>query len=554
MTEEQLILLIDHLRTHVSEKDWFEFKVDYSDPIKLGENLSGVANAACVAHQPFGYVVFGVRNDDHKIVGTSFRPGTAKVGGQALMLWLSKMILPDPGIDQFSIPYSGERLELFRIAAAAGHPVGFKGQAYIRIGSSTTNLKDHDRIARSIWNSTEDWSAKVCAGATHQDLDDLALIKAREQFRMKHPTQADHLDDWSNRVFLDKAKVTIQGTITNTALLLLGKPESSSLLAPAVAQITWFLKNDRNEDLDYGHFGPPFILEVDRVLAKIRNLKVRILPSGTLFPKEFDQYDNWVLHEALHNCIAHQDHGLRERIQVIEKESSLRFENAGSFIPGSVQEVIQHDTPPSYYRNRFLAQAMVNLNMIDTQGGGIRRMFLKQKERSFAMPDFDLTDPSKVKMRLEGKTLDEAYARMLLERTDLTLDHVILLDRVQRHRRIQRSEHQLLKAEGLVEGRYPNLFVSGEIARATGNEVSYVRSRGLEDERYVEFIMLLVHESPQGATRKRIDDLITPMLPGILTMEQKKNKVHNLIQRLSREGRIRNGGARGPSAVWLVGV
>jgi ATP-dependent DNA helicase RecG len=87
------------------------------------------------------------------------------------------------------------------------------------------------------------------------------------------------------------------------------KPESSTLLYPAVARISWLLKNERNEELDYEHFGPPFLMAGDRILARIRNLKVRELPGGTLFPVDLTQYDPWVIREALHNCIAHHRHG-----------------------------------------------------------------------------------------------------------------------------------------------------------------------------------------------------------------------------------------------------
>jgi len=81
-----------------------------------------------------------------------------------------------------------------------------------------------------------------------------------------------------------------------------------------VARISWILKNERNEELDYEHFGPPMLLNVNKLLARIRNLTVRELPDGTLFPVELTQYDPWVIREALHNCIAHQDYGLRGRI------------------------------------------------------------------------------------------------------------------------------------------------------------------------------------------------------------------------------------------------
>ena len=99
------------------------------------------------------------------------------------------------------------------------------------------------------------------------------------------------MDGWDDETFLNKIGLAIKGNLTNSALLLLGKPESASLISPAVARITWILKDERNQEKDYEHFDPPFILNVDRVLSKIRNLTIRQLPSGTLFPVEIGQYD-----------------------------------------------------------------------------------------------------------------------------------------------------------------------------------------------------------------------------------------------------------------------
>ncbi len=96
-----------------------------------------------------------------------------------------------------------------------------------------------------------------------------------------------------------------------------------------------------------------------------------------------------------------------------------------------MERVIRQDAPLEIYRNPFLAEAMVNLNMIDTQGGGIKRMFLTQAKRFFPMPDYDLADPERVAVRLLGSILDERYSQLLMERSDLGLRTVILLDKVQ---------------------------------------------------------------------------------------------------------------------------
>jgi ATP-dependent DNA helicase RecG len=118
------------------------------------------------------------------------------------------------------------------------------------------------------------------------------------------------LSDWNDLTFLNKAKVCIEGRVTNSAIVLLGKEESTHFISPSVAQMTWVLKSNSNVDKDYRHYGPPFLLAVDQLFANVRNLTIRHLPDGTLFPVEVSQYDPRVLREILHNCIAHQDYSM----------------------------------------------------------------------------------------------------------------------------------------------------------------------------------------------------------------------------------------------------
>lgn len=107
--------------------------------------------------------------------------------------------------------------------------------------------------------------------------------------------------------------------------------------------MSWILKDENNSEKDYEHFGPPFLLNTDNLFSKIRNLKYRYMQDQSLFPIEINQYDSYVIREALHNCIAHQDYELQGRINVVENPDELNFTNVGSFIPKSVEKVIKQD-------------------------------------------------------------------------------------------------------------------------------------------------------------------------------------------------------------------
>lgn len=549
--QADLIALIDRLRHERSEQDYFEFKENNYEPQLIGEYLSALSNAACLAGKPRGYLIFGINNNTHAVTGTTFDPYTTKgKGNQDLHLWLTLGLQPHVGFDIIIVHHPDGRVVLFTVTAAWDRPIKFYGTAYIRIGSSKTELAKHPQLERAIWTIRTDWSAQICETATLDDLDPEAVIRARKEYIAKDPKKAEEALSWDDQTFLNKANLTKKGAVTNTALLLLGRQESAALLSPAVARITWILKDDKNQELDYYHADPPFLLRVDEILGKIRNLTIRVMPPGTLFPKELSQYDPWVIREGLHNCIAHQDYQLQGRIQVIETPDSVTLTNLGRFLPGDVFTVIKQDAPLEIYRSPFLTTAMVHLNMIDTQGGGIKKMFQSQARRFFPLPDYDLSEPDRVKVTIPGRILDEQYAELLMERTDLDLHTVILLDGVQKKKPLSREEHAHLKKKGLVEGRYPKIFISSRIAEVTGQTANHVKEKGFDDQYYLDFILLLIKEHGP-VSRKDIDKLLLDKLPEILSERQKSTKIHNLVSKLSRENRILNKGTRSEPK-WVI--
>lgn len=544
MTESELQSLLDRLRAEPTETEWLEFKANRYEPQELGEYISALANSACLHNKSRAYLVFGIENGSHGVVGTSFDPRIEKAqGNQDLLIWLATQLHPNVGFEVHPFSAHNKKIVIFEIGPAYDRPVRFRNVAYIRVGSCKTQLANYPEKERAIWNRRTDWSAHVCDRVSIADLDSEAIRAAREQYCIKNPAKAGEVPTWDDITFLNKAKLTIHGGITHAAILLLGKEESAALISPAVAKISWILKDEKNVEKDYQHIGPPLLLGVNRVLSRIRNLTVRALPSGTLFPTEITQYDDWVIREALHNCIAHQEYTLGGRINVVETPDSLMLTNVGSFLPGSVEAVIRQDAPLEVYRSPFLAEAMVNLNMIDTQGGGIKRMFLKQAARFFPLPDYDLRDPARVAVTIRGRILDERYTRVLMERTDLDLGTVMLLDKVQKRVEISRAEHKKLKAMRLVEGRYPTLFIGGRVAALVGEKARHIRNRGFDQKYYLDMIQELIREHGP-VDREEINRLLIGKLPEVLSEKQKDAKVHNLVSVLSKKNVIINTGSR----------
>jgi len=542
MTEEQLKNKLQELRSLPSETEIFEFKEAKNsfDFQKIGKYFSALSNEANLKGKNEAWLIFGVRDRDRAIVGSGYRAGNQshldslkneigeKTTSRITFVEIFELTMPEGRVVMFQIP-----------PAPQGIPVAWEGHYYGRDGESLRplNIEELERIRSQA--KRYDWSGEICPSATINDLDTEAIRIARESFKKKNPRLAAETDSWNDLTFLNNARITIDSKITRTAILLLGKTEAAHHIASAIAQITWTLRDKDAVEKDYEHFYCPFVKAVDQVFAKIRNLKYRYLKQGTLFPEEVDQYEPLNIKEALSNCIAHQDYTLAGRITITEREDGyLTFVNPGSFLPGSIEKVLQSQNPPSYYRNHFLTQAMLNLNMIDTVGGGIKRMFRLQRERFFPLPEYDFPDNT-VRVVLIGKMLDPEYAKVLAQNPDLSLEEIILLDKVQKKKELTKDEAHHLKERRLIEGRKPNYFISASIAQTTGQKADYTKNKAFRKQQYLDWIIQGLKDHG-FLTRKDIDELLMKKLSDALTETQKKNKITNLISELRMNGSIQN--------------
>lgn len=545
MDNQELISLINDLRALPKETEWAEFKLSTIKPQeRLGEYISGLSNAACVNNQAFGYLIFGVDDNDHSVKGTIYNFKNRKQGNEELEFWIRRYLSPSIRFEYFECNYDAtHKIEIFRIPAAVGEPTNFQGKAYFRLGTSLTQLKDYPLYAKHIYNSQEDWSAKIIERATIDDLDPKAIQFAKEKFKEKQAGKSfyNEIDDWSNALFLDKAKITIAGKITNTAIILLGKPESTHFISPSVAQITWKLDTEQKA---YEHFGTPLFMSINDVLKQIRIVRHKFFPNNQLIATEVLNYDAEVILEALNNCIAHQDYSYNSRILLTEKTNKLIFENAGSFFEGKADDYLLGKKTPDKYRNKFLAEAMFNLNMIDSMGYGIHKMTKSQYQRYFPLPDYTKSKRDQVVLEIYGNAIDENFSKLLIEHNDeMNLTEVILLDKVQKSLPITDEAAKLLKKKGFIEGRKPNYFISAHIADATNQKAEYTRNKGLEKEVLMSFI--IKHIDNHGfATREEIDMLLLDKLPDYMDSKQRKKKIENILQEMKKD-KIKNIGSRG---------
>lgn len=541
--------LISHKESEVVEFKKAEKSFDFDD---LGRYFSALSNEANLRGLEFAWLIFGYDEKKHEVVGTSYKNSEGALNnvkhdfaqhttdGQTF-----REIIP--------IEVEGKRILMFKIPASPRNIVmKWKGIAFGRDGESLKplNQSKQDEIRRQ--TPAPDWSAEIVPNATIDDLDEVAIAKARKMFKKVHSRiPAEEVNRWSDEEFLNKCELMADGKLTRAAIILLGKMFSDSKLRPAVAEVTWTLRDEKQDVVDYEHFSVPFILTVDEILAKIHNLTLRELPGGTLFPDTMKQYDDYTIREALHNCIAHQDYTLRQRINFVENPGFLYYANGGSFIPGTLENALATNGPQRFFRNACLCKAMVHFNMIDTVSRGIKKMFTEQMERRFPMPDYEIDNEKKeVAVRIYGNAINERYTKLLKDNDNLTLHDCISLDAIQKGHRIDEEIAQDLLKRGLIEGEAPNYIISLGVAKASKQLPGYTRVRGLERDKLKQMILQYIQNAgTDGAKRDAILEYLQGTLPSRNTYEQNETLIYHLLSELRKAGLIEANGK-----IWLAKI
>lgn len=539
--------IFNHLWAH-AENEIVEFKkaennFDFDD---LGKYFSALSNEANLRQCDFAWMIFGVWDKTHEIKGTSFKNSEAALN--KLKHDIAQHTSDGATFREISaISVEGKRVLLFKIPASPRNIVmHWNGIAYGRDGESLIPLNQAKQDEIRQQPPLPDWTSELVPSATIADLDEMALAKARIMFKKVHSSKipSEEIDAWSVEELLSHSEIMRDGQLTRAAILLLGKESSLVKLHPAVAQITWTLQNKEDEVVDYEHFSIPFILTVDNVLAKIRNLTMRELPGGTLFPDVEKQYDDYSIREALHNCIAHQDYTMQERITFVEGPDFLYYGNGGSFIPKTIENALEHTGPQRHYRNECLCRGMVHFNMIDTVGRGIKKIFTEQRKRFFPMPDYVIDNENRsVGVTIYGKVIDEKYTNLLKSSSEISLKECILLDAIQKHRELPNEAIRYLKNKKLIEGRKNDYTISIKVAKLTHQLGKYTREKGLDSKELVPLLMSMAQKAGEDGF-KRMDavEAVEHLLPTNKSRQQHIRFVGDLLRNMAKDGLIETNG------------
>ncbi|MBU1130929.1 putative DNA binding domain-containing protein [Patescibacteria group bacterium] len=396
MKQVELEILVKELSKLPNETEWVEFKHNNFNPDEIGRDISALSNGAALHEKERAYIIFGIDDKTHNIIGTTFKPRMTKKGNEELESWLSYKLEPRINFFIFEFEYQTKPVVIFEICATFDRPVTFDNKAYIRVGSYTKPLKSYPEKERRIWNNPlhRSFEREVAMLRTTAD-NVLVLLDYPSYFELTKQPLPNSRDVILEKLEQDKLIEKEQGglySIKNLGALLFAKNlQEFDTLRNNSVRVIEYAGDDRTQTIreQEGHMGyaPAFQKLIVYINSK--------LPSNEMIQDalrvEKKMYPEIAIRELLANALIHQDfleHGNGPMIEVFKNR--LEITNKG--IPLISTDRFIDSAPQA--RNEKTASFMRRIGICEQRGSGIDKVINSIEVYQLPAPDFIVADKS----------------------------------------------------------------------------------------------------------------------------------------------------------------
>lgn len=391
---EYLVSLVRELCKLPRETEWVEFKVNQNDPQAIGEYISALANAVALSGKAFAYMVWGVEDGTHAIVGTNFSPFAATKGSEPLETWLLRLLSPKIHFRFFELNLEGRPIVLLEIGRAFRHPVRFKNEAYIRVGQVKKPLKEAPDRERDLWRILDRTPFEDLLAIEHITADDvLRLLDYPAYFDLLGqplPENRDGILEALSNDNLSRASDAGGWDITNLGAILFAKKLGDfPHLKRKTVRVIQYRGSGRTEALKEQECGKGYASSFAELIGYINNL----LPSNEVIEqalrKTVPMYPELAVRELVANALIHQDFFVTGAGPMVEIfEDRIEITNPGEPLVDTQRFI---DTPPKS-RNEALASMMRRFRICEERGSGIDKVVLQVEIFQLPAPLFEVPE------------------------------------------------------------------------------------------------------------------------------------------------------------------
>lgn len=369
---EYLQSLVRELIKFPNETEWIEFKCNNKEPHMIGEYISALSNSAALWNRPKGYLVWGVDDGTHEIVGTEFKYRKMKKGNEELEAWLSRLLSPRINFRFYEVKINSVQVVLLEIPSAEKQPVQFAGGEYIRIGTNKKNLREYPDKERELWRSFDIIPYELRYTMYNIEEDELVTLldypKYYDQLELPIPRSRDKvLEDLQNEKFITKNDAG-NWDVTNMGALMIAKDiKKFENLHRRSVRVIWYKGNTRLEAIREKEFSGGYAFSNEDIVQYIMTIipQEEVIVEATRKSKV--SFPEIAVRELLANMIIHQDLQQRGTNPMVEVfKNRIEFSNAGS--PLVAIERIVDSVPVS--RNENIAGFMHKCGICEERGSG----------------------------------------------------------------------------------------------------------------------------------------------------------------------------------------
>jgi len=390
-SHDYLVSLLNELCALARESEWVEFKVNDAEPQAIGEYISALANSAALVGQAFAYLVWGVHNDDHAIVGTHFDSHAARVGNEELESWLLRLLEPKIDFRFFSVEIEGHRVVLLEIGRAVRHPVRFSGQEFIRVGSYKKKLKDYPEKERALWRIFDQTPFEDGIATERASGDDvLRLLDYPVYFDLlERPLPANR--EGILEALCDDRIIRNSNAggwdITNLGAILFAKRlDSFHALRRKAVRVIQYRGNGRTETHKEQEFSKGYASSFEALISTINGLLPANEVIGEALRKSTPMFPELAVRELVANALIHQDFFVTGAGPTVELfDDRIEITNPGEPLVDTQRFV---DTPPRS-RNETLASLMRRFRICEERGSGIDKVVFQVELFQLPAPLFE---------------------------------------------------------------------------------------------------------------------------------------------------------------------
>ena len=355
------------------ENEWVEFKHNFHSEDEIGERISAIANSACIDNKAYGYLVFGVDDSTHEIIGTTFRPTQKMVGSNELENWLIQNLTPHIDFRIYEFQCDGKNIALFEIPAAENVPVDYKKVPYIRVGSITRRLSDFPNKERKIWNNIKYNFETSIAMEGCSAADVIKHLDTQSYFDMMelpYPTTQESVID---RLIVAGLVVNKDDcyAITNLGGILFAKNlHDFKSLERKIVRVVQYRGNNKIETILDEEFTKGYAIGFTTLVKFINDLLPRNEVIGDALREDVRMYPQLAIRELVANSIIHQDFSITGTSTLIEiYNDRIEFSNPGEPLIDPIRFIDEYRS-----RNEKMASLMRRLKICEEKGSGIDKV------------------------------------------------------------------------------------------------------------------------------------------------------------------------------------